>query len=175
MWNEEYEALSSYEQGEFRRLANNLLSHTYMVRFEYQPSQEMTLPNNDYRTVMKLFSLLQEYFAVTGWELSKDENYGYVSLINIYDNNRMRFDRFTTLFLYTCRLIYEEGREQAGSFHVVVTDTSTVIEKMRMLGLLDRGKTTLKERMTAQTTLTHFNVIQKKESSWSNEGNQLLI
>ena len=29
MWNEEYEKLSSYEKGEFRRLSNYLLSHTY--------------------------------------------------------------------------------------------------------------------------------------------------
>lgn len=31
MWNEEYEKLTSYEKGEFRRIANYLLSRTYMV------------------------------------------------------------------------------------------------------------------------------------------------
>ncbi|EHL05497.1 hypothetical protein HMPREF0322_03847 [Desulfitobacterium hafniense DP7] len=176
MWSERYEALSSYERGEFRRLANYLLSHTYMVRYQYQPSQQMTLPNADYQMATRLFPVLRDYFTVTGWQLEKDDNYGIMSLINIYDHNRLRIDRFTTLFLYTCRLIYEEQREQASSFHMVKTDTQTVVEKMRMLGLLDKGKTTQKERIEAQRTLGHYNIIQKMESvAWSNDGNELLI
>jgi hypothetical protein len=84
-------------------------------------------------------------------------------------------DRFTTLFLYTCRLIYEEHREESGQFHTVRTDTQTVVEKMRMLGLLEKGKTSQKERLDAQRTLAYYNVLQKMDSTWSNEGNQLLI
>ena len=176
MWSEQYESLTSYEKGEFRRLANYLLSHTYMVRYTYQPSQQMTLPSYDYQTASRLFSILQDYFAVTGWRLEKDDNYGIMSLINIFDHNRLRIDRFTTLFLYTCRLIYEEEREQASSFYTVKTDTQSVVEKMRMLGLLDKSKTTQKERIDAQRTLAHHNIIQKMESAaWSNEGNEILI
>ena len=176
MWNEKYDALSTYEKGEFRRLSNYLLSHTYMVRYEYQPSQQMTLPNADYNMSARLFSVLRDYFSVSGWQLEKDDNYGILSLINTYDHNRLRIDRFTTLFLYTCRLIYEENREQAGNFHTVKTNTQTVVEKMRTLGIIGRGKTTQKERIDAQRTLAHYNVIQKMESAaWSNEGNQLLI
>lgn len=176
MWTEQYEALTSYEKGEFRRLANYLLSHTYMVRYEYQPSQQMTLPSYDYQTASRLFGVLQDYFTVSGWRLEKDDNYGIMSLTNTFDHNRLRVDRFTTLFLYTCRLIYEEEREQASSFHTVKTDTQSVVEKMQMLGLLDKGKTTQKERLDAQRALAHHNIIQKMESSaWSSEGNQILI
>lgn len=176
MWNEEYEKLSTHEKGEFRRLANYLLSHTYMVRYEYQPSQQMTLPNQDYQIATRLFQSMRDYFMVTGWRLEKDDNYGMMSLINTYDHNRLRIDRFSTLFLYTCRLIYEEQREAANRFHTVKTDTQTIVEKMRMLGLLEKGKTTQKDRIDAQRTLAHYNIIQKMESSsWNADGNQLLI
>lgn len=175
MWNEDFEKLSSYEKGEFQRLSNYLLAHTYLVRYEYQSNQQMTMPNSDYTMVSRLLSVMQEYFSVSGWKLEKDDNYGVISLINIYDHNRLRVDRFTTLFLYTCRLIYEEHREEAGQFHTVRTDTQTVVEKMRMLGLLEKGKTSQKERLDAQRTLAHYNVLQKMDSTWSNEGNQLLI
>lgn len=175
MWSEDFEKLSSYEKGEFRRLSNYLLSHTYLVRYEYQSSQKMTMPSSDYTMVSRLFSVMQEYFSVSGWKLEKDDNYGVISLINIYDHNRLRVDRFTTLFLYTCRLIYEEHREESGQFHTVRTDTQTIVEKMRMLGLLEKGKTSQKERLDAQRTLSHYNVLQKMDSTWSNEGNQLLI
>ena len=168
--------MSSYEKIEFRRLGNYLLSHTYMVRFTYDSDEETTLPNADFNMVMRLFEVLQEYFEVTGWRLSKDDDYGIVSLISEYDNNRFRLDRFTTLFLYVCRLIYEENRENENSYHVVKTDTSSVVEKMKTLGLLKGGKSTQKERIDTQRTLAHFNIIQKMETSpWSGEGNDILI
>ena len=175
MWTEEYEKLSAYEKDEFRRLSNYLLSHTYLVRFEYQSSQQMTVPNKDYTLVSRMFHLMQDYFAISGWKLEKEDNYGVISLVNIYDHNRLRVDRFTTLFLYTCRLIYEEHREESGQFHAVRSDTQSVVEKMRTLGLLEKGKTSQKERLSAQKTLAHYNVLQKMDDNWNNEGNRLLI
>jgi hypothetical protein len=176
MWNEAYEALSNYEKGEFRRLCNYLLSHTYIVRDLYKPDKQWTEPNNDYRMINRLFDCMREYFSVSGWNLEKDENYGVISLINEFDHNRLRIDRFTTLFLYTCRLIYEEGREHGENLRIVRTDTGAIVEKMRFLGLLDRGKSTQKERLEAQRTLAHFNIIQKTETTaWNPDGNGVLI
>lgn len=176
MWSETFEVLSNYEKGEFRRLANYLLSHTYLVRDVYKPDKQWTEPNGDYRMVNRLFECMHDYFYVSGWRLEKDDNYGVISLINEYDHNRLRMDRFTTLFLYTCRLIYEEGREQGDNLHIVRTDTGSIVEKMRTLGLLSKGKTTQKERLEAQRTLSHFNIIQKTETTaWSAEGNGVLI
>ncbi|MDO4300077.1 MAG: DUF4194 domain-containing protein [Clostridia bacterium] len=176
MWSEDFEKLSAYEKCEFRRIGNYLLSHTYMVRYIYDASEQMTLLNSDYQMATRLYSLLYDYFAVTGWQLEKDDTYGMMSLINIFDNNRLRIDRFTTLFLYTCRLIYEEEREHSSSFHIIRTDTQSVVEKMRTLGLLEKGKSTQKERIEAQRTLAHYNIIQKMEkSAWNVDGNQILI
>jgi hypothetical protein len=176
VWNEDYEQLSAYEKGEFRRIANHLLSHTYLNKFTYQPSRQMTLPNRDYQLAARFFSLMEEYFSITGWRLDKDDIYGFMSLINIYDNNRYRMDQFTTLFLYTCRLIYEELREQASSFHTVLTSTHDIVQKMTTLGLLKKGKTTQEQRLTAQRTLAHFGIIEKVEATaWAPEGNRVII
>jgi len=176
VWSETYEALSNYEKGEFRRICNYLLSHTYIVRDVYKPDKQWTEPNTDYRMVNRLFECMREYFFVSGWKLEKDDNYGVISLMNEFDHNRLRIDRFTTLFLYTSRLIYEEGREQGDNLNIVRTDTGAIVEKMRLLGLLEKGKTTQKERLEAQRALAHFNIIQKTESTaWSSDGNGVLI
>ncbi|MDR2597658.1 MAG: DUF4194 domain-containing protein [Treponema sp.] len=176
MWSKDYEALNSNDKNEFRRIANHLLSHTYLTKYSYQPSKQMTLPNRDYQLATRFFNLLEKYFSVTGWRLEKDDNYGYMSLINIYDNNHYRMDQFTTLFLYTCRLIYEEQREQAGRSHTVLTNTSDIVEKMKTLNLLKNGKSTQKERLEAQRTLAHFNLIEKIEATaWEPDGNRILI
>jgi hypothetical protein len=176
MWNEDYELLNSNDKNEFRRIANYMLSHTYLTRFKYQPSQKMTLPNKDFQLAIRFFSLLEEYFSVSGWRLEKDDIYGFMSLINLYDHNRFRMDQFTTLFLYTCRLIYEEQREQATSFHTVLTSTYDIIEKMKALNLLKNGKSTQKERLDAQRTLAHYNIIEKTEATaWEPDGNRIII
>jgi hypothetical protein len=140
----------------------------------------MTLPNRDYQTVSRLFDLFKEYFSLSGWRLERDDNYGIIALSNYYDHNRFRLDRFATLFLYMCRLIYEEKREDAGAYKAVISGTAEVIEKMRTLGLLEKGKsgreTTKKERIDAQRTLAHFNIIRKMETSpWDGDGNKILI
>jgi len=176
VWSEDYEALSAYEKGEYRRIANHLLAHTYLTKYSYQPAKQMTLPNRDYQIASRFYDLFKEYFSVAGWQLENDNIYGFMSLINIHDNNRFRMDQFTTLFLYTCRLIYEEQREQASSFHTVPTSTSDVVQKMDALGLLKNGKTTQKERIEAQRTLAHFRLIEKMETTaWDPEGNRILI
>jgi hypothetical protein len=177
MLDELYGKLNSGEKEDFRRLTNYLLSHTYLVRHEYQPSQQMTLPNRDYQIVSRLFALFQEYFELSGWRLEKDDHYGIISLSNTYAHNRLQLNRFTTIFLYICRLIYEEGREEtSGTFHMVRTSTQEVIGKMNTLELLEKKRTTQKERIEAQRTLSHFNIIRKMEtSSWDGDGNQILI
>ena len=176
MWNEDYEALNSFEKGEFRRIANHLLSCTYLTKYNYLPSKQMTMPNRDYQLASRFFNLLDEYFSITGWRLDRDDIYGFISLSNSYENNRFRMDQFTTLFLYTCRLIYEEKREQASSFHTVLSNTHDIVLKMATLGILKNGKSTQKERLEAQRTLAHFNLIEKMETSaWEPDGNRILI
>ncbi|MCL1810587.1 MAG: DUF4194 domain-containing protein [Clostridiales bacterium] len=176
MWIDDYEALSNNDKTEFRRLCNYLLSHTYLVRDIYRPDKQWIEASSDYRTASRLFSCMRDYFSYSGWRLDKDDDYGVLSLTNVFDSNRVRVDRFTTLFLYTCRLIYEEKREMSGSRGIVRTDTGEIVEKMRFLGLLDKGRSTQKERVDAQRTLAHFNIIQKTDNSaWNAEGNGILI
>ena len=43
MWQEQYDALSNYEKGEFRRLGNYLLSHSYIVREGYHGTEELVV------------------------------------------------------------------------------------------------------------------------------------
>jgi hypothetical protein len=46
---------------------------------------------------------------------------------------------------------------------------------MKTYGLLERRRTTQKERIDAQRTLAHFNIIRRMENSWDGDGNLILI
>lgn len=176
MWSETYEGLSEYDKGEFRKLCNYLLSHTYAVRDVYNHEKRRVETNHNYRTISAMYEPMREYFSYSGWKLEKDDDYGVISLVNEMGKNHCNSDRFTTLFLYTCRLIYEEERENGGNRSIVLTDTDIVIQKMRMLNLLDGGKVSQEKRKEAQQTLAHFNIIKKIEpGKWQNEGNRIHI
>jgi len=175
MWQEQYDSLSNYEKGEFRRLGNYLLSHSYIVREDYDITKKMILINEDYRMTSRLFGTMSEYFEIIGWKMVKDDTYGVIAISSQYDNNRLRIDKFTTLFLYTLRLIYEEEREKVNNYNNVRTDTQTIIEKMISFGLIPKGRTTIRERLDAQRALAHYNIIQKLDTTWKNEGNLLII
>lgn len=175
IWYDEYETLSPYEKGEFRRIANYLLSHSYIVHDQYNTEKMMNGFNNDYRLALRYFCIMKDYFEVIGWKMCKDESYGFISISSEYDNNRLNFDKFTTLFLYTLRLIYEEEREKISINKTIRVNTHAVVEKMIYLGLAQFGKVTIKERENAQRILFHHNIIQKLEKTWNSEGNELII
>jgi hypothetical protein len=168
--------MNGAEKEDFRRLVNYLFSHTYIVRFLYQSSKETMLPNRDYQFVSRHFDLMQEYYQYAGWRLHKDENYGVAFIENEFGTNRLRLDRFTTLFLYMCRFIYEEQRMENVNYKTVKTTTSDIVERMVTYKLLEKNKSTQKERIEAQRTLSFYNIIQKMDSSpWNGEGNNILI
>ncbi|MEF9878662.1 MAG: DUF4194 domain-containing protein, partial [Clostridia bacterium] len=173
-WEEQYEALSAYQKGEFTRLANYLVEHTFVYRFLYDTTQECSLINQDYMTLCRLFDLMEAYFEVLRWELKKDERYDVIHLYNPKASNSLHMDKFTTLFLYALRIIYEEKREEVGAQAIVTTTTNQVIEKMQTLGVLDKQSTGA-ARETAQKTLVRHNILVRMEGSWSNQGNTLLI
>lgn len=175
MISEEFQTLSEYEKNEFRRLCNTLLSHSYIVKEKYNASKDTTVLNEDYRLALKMFNIIKDYFYYIGWLVEKDEDYGFISIHSEYDNNRMKFDRFTTLFLYTLRLIFEEEREKCSNYRNIRTETPYVIEKMISLGLLKNGKSTISERIDAQRMLAHHNIIEKIEGKWENDGNHIII
>jgi len=174
MWTETYESLSEYDKGEFRKFCNYLLSHTYVVRDVYNNEKSRFETNHNYRIISAMFECMREYFSYAGFKLEKDDDYGVISLVSEFGQNFYRADRFTTLFLYTCRLVYEE--ERSGNQSIVQSDTDTIIQKMRILNLLEGGKVSQEKRKEAQQTLAYFNIIQKTEpGKWQNEGNRIHI
>ena len=176
MWLDDYNALNTAQRTDFRRITNGLLSHTYLLRNIYSDQDKMMAVNNDYRIASRQFEILQSYFQLSGWDLYRDDDYGVIYLRNAFNSNRVRFDRFTTLFLYVLRLIYEEKREQVELHHDVRTDTNEVVQKMIALGLLPGNKKPpVKEREEAQKTLSRYQIISKIDGAWNKDGNKLLI
>ncbi|MGI6684504.1 MAG: DUF4194 domain-containing protein [Bacillota bacterium] len=174
MWHELYGKLTNWEKEEFKRLLNLVLSHTFIVRDLYDPKEGMMKVNSEYRFIERNFELFLEYLEFAGWSLDKDSNYGVISLRNIYDYNRLRLDRNTTMLLYTMRLIFEEEREKVALQHEILTTTGQIIHKLITLGLVKK-KPSDKDLADAFRLLAYHNVIQKLEGTWEEAECKILI
>lgn len=174
MWFELYERLTNSEKEEFRRLLSSLLSHTFLIRDIYDTKESIMIVNPEYRFVERNFELFMEYLSFGGWTLQKDSNYGVISLANVYEYNRVRLDRNTTLILYTLRLIFEEEREKVALRNEILTTVANTVHKMITLGLIKK-KPSDKDLIEAFRQLDNYRVIQKIAGSWEDAESKLLI
>lgn len=174
MIEETLEKLSTAEQETFKKLVNYLLGRTYLLRERYAAEDDMLLSNPEYRFVDRNFTLFNDYLSLAGFRLERDSNYGVISLWSDFDYNRRKFDKFTTLALYTLRLIYEEGREKITLRPEIFTATGELIHKMLSLGLVKK-KPPQRDILAALRQLGKFNIIEKIDGKWESASTRLLI
>jgi hypothetical protein len=174
MWVENYERLSNSEKEEFRRLLNLLLSKTFIVRDNFDTRDTMMKVNTEYRFIERHFDLFSGYLSYSGWEVRKDNQYGVISIENVYEYNKVRLDRFSTLILYTIRLLYEEERERITLRNEIVTTTGQIIHKMIALNIFKR-KPSDREISDGLRLLANHNIIQKISGNWENADTKIMI
>lgn len=174
MWVENFEKLSNSEREEFKRLSNLLLSKTFIIRDFYDLKEMMMKVNPEYRFIERNFELFSGYLFYSGWEVRKDNQYGVISIENVYEYNRVKLDRFSTLLLYTVRLIFEEERERITLRNEIVTSTGQIIHKMITLNIF-RKKPADREISESLRLLSNHNIIQKISGSWEDADTKILI
>jgi hypothetical protein len=174
MWLEQYEKLTNSEKEEFRRLLCSLLAHTFMIRDIYDLKENMMKINPEYRFVERNYELFNDYLYYAGWTLQKDSNYGVIALQNVYEYNRVRLDRNTTLILYTLRLIFEEEREKVALRNEILTTVGQIVHKMITLGLIKK-KPSDHDLIEALRQLDNYHVIQKIAGAWEEAESRFLI
>lgn len=174
MWVEGFEKMSNSEKEEMKRLLNVLLSKTYIVRDVYDTKEMMMKINPDYRFLERHFEIVSDYLSYSGWDVSKDNQYGVISIDNIYEYNKVKLDRFTTMTLYTIRLIYEEERERVTLRNEIMTTTGQIFHKMITLNVLKR-KPADREMTESLRILAEHNVIQKISGNWADADARILI
>jgi hypothetical protein len=174
MWTEDYEKLNNSEKEEFKRLSNLLLSKTFITRDFYDLKESMMKVNPEYRFIERHFELFSSYFSCSGWAVLKDNQYGVISIENIYEYNRLKLDRFTTLVLYTIRLIFEEERERVSLRNEIMTTTGQIIHKMLTMNIFKK-KPSDRDISESLRLLSNHNLIQKISGQWENADTRIMI
>jgi hypothetical protein len=174
MWIDAFEKLNNSEKEEMRRLLNVLLSRTFVVRDVFDTKEMLMKINPEYRFLERHFELVSEYLSYSGWDVRKDSQFGVISVENVYEYNKVRLDRFTTLVLYTIRLIYEEERERITLRNEIMTTTGQIIHKMIALNVFKR-KPADRDINDSLRLLSNHNIIQKISGNWENADTRIMI
>ena len=174
MWLEKYQKLSSIDRDKFGELANELLNKNFILAYHYDNKNRVRRPNSNYNFIVRNFEIFEEYFKMTHYKLERDDNYHVISLSNELGYNHQKMDKYTTLFLLTLRLMYDEAKEQAATSEVVYTTTSQIIYKMIDLKLIDK-KPTIKSTVDVLRFMASHNIITKIDKAFDDFSANLVI
>lgn len=129
---ETFQNLRNQEKEDFVRVANRLLSTTYLTRKNEQNKK-------DYYFLERHYELMREYFALSAWELIHDRSLGVFQLVNTYGFNREKLKMEESIILLLIRLCYEEKKRTELSLAENVLLTTRDIQE-RYLALKIREK-----------------------------------
>ena len=174
MWLEKYQKLSSIDRDKFGELANELLNKNFILAYHYDNKNRVRRPNSNYNFIVRNFEIFENYFAMTHYKLERADNYHVIALSNELGYNHQKMDKYTTLFLLTLRLMYDEAKEQAATSEVVYTTTSQIIYKMIDLKLIDK-KPTIKSTVDVLRFMASHNIITKIDKSFDDFSANLVI
>lgn len=164
MFEQDYNNLYESEKQEFRRVANYLLSKTFIVRDVYDKQAKKMITSSEYLFMEKYYDIFENYLSIAGWKLVKEPIEGIYWVENEFGQNKAKFDSFTTYILLALMITYEESAPITTLGNSVITTTYDIISKMQILGLITK-KPSKEQFRIAFRRLEQFNVILRLNTS----------
>lgn len=172
MFEETILKMTRADQEAFAKAINQLLLTNFIVRDEFDRREKTIKINPTYRFIERHIDLINDYLSYSGWRVDKDLIKGVFSLVNEYDQNRLRFDREISLILFVLRLIYEEEKKEGGHIGDSIYLTTPLVMKV----MLDRGINFPNKRLTGRLVgralreIANHNIIARVSGTYD-EGN----
>jgi hypothetical protein len=157
---DEFGNLTEREKEEFQRIANDLLSSTFILKDTWSVRDNRLITNQAYLFVERNFQLFRQMFNLLGWDIHINDFQGYIEIVNPFATNRARLNMFQTYFLYTLRFIYEDKKNDISLSRGVTCSVREVILRMtEVFHLADKrpGKSHIDD--TVQT-LKNFRIVE---------------
>ena len=164
MFEQDYNALYESEKEEFRRVANYILSKTFIVRDVYDKQAKKMITSSEFLFMERYYDIFENYLSIAGWKLTKEPIEGIYWVENIYGQNKAKFDSFSTYILLALMITYEESAPITTLGNSVITTTYDVIQKMQILGLITK-KPTKEQFRIAFRRLEQYNIILRLNTS----------
>jgi len=123
---------------------------------------------------MKYKEKFSECFALLGYRLEINEEYGVIQLTNPQNYNRYNMKLFESILLLILRILYDEKRRELSVSDEVIVNVGDIHEKFLSLKIRDKmiDKTTFRN---AIRTLKRFQIIEALDSDLIDEEARIII
>lgn len=155
------------DRDNFSRICNRLLSSCFLCK----RNETIRL---DYYFVTKYKEKFAECFALLGYRLEINEEYGVVQLTNPQNYNRYNMKLFESVLLLILRILYDEKRRELSTTEEVIVNVGDIHEKFLSLKIREKmiDKTTFRN---AISTLKRFQIIEILDTSLTEEESRIII
>lgn len=155
------------DKDDFSRICNRLLSSCFLCK-----RNETT--KSDYYFVVKYKEKFLECFALLGYRLELNEDYGVIQLTNPQNYNRYNMKLFESILLLILRILYDEKKRELSVSDEVMINVGDIHEKFLSLKIRDKmvDKTTFRN---AISTLKRFQMIETLDSNLTDEEARIII
>lgn len=152
-WVTLYEQLSAREREDFARIANRLLTATFLVK-----RQESS--RKDYYFVERNEALFAGYLRMVSWDLIIDRAYGVVQATNKQGAGRLQLRLMESVLLLLLRLLYEERRKELSLTDEVVCQVQDIHDKALTLRIRERGVVEKKHLQGAFALFRRYSLVE---------------
>ena len=123
---------------------------------------------------MKYKEKFYECFALLGYRLEINEEYGVIQLTNPQNYNRYNMKLFESVLLLILRILYDEKRRELSVSDEVIVNVGDIHEKFLSLKIRDKmiDKTTFRN---AISTLKRFQIIETLDTNLTDEEARIII
>lgn len=155
------------DKDNFSRICNRLLSSCFLCKRNETNKW-------DYYFVMKYKEKFSDCFALLGYRLEINEEYGVIQLTNPQNYNRYNMKLFESILLLILRILYDEKRRELSVSDEVIINVGDIHEKFLILKIRDKmiDKTTFRN---AISTLKRFQIIETLDTNLTDEEARIII
>ena len=161
--------MSDKEKENFTRLANMLISQTFLLR-----DKNNTI-SPDYLFVENRLEKFEDYFNLIGWSIKQDKRNGVIYAQNESGANHVKLDKPSTLILLAIRLMYDEKRGLSGSTSEVCVTVGEIFNKIINEFSALKNTPTINERKNAFRVLDHHNIITRLDEDYADMDCRIIV
>ena len=155
------------DKDDFSRICNRLLSSCFLCK-------RNKTNKADYYCVIKYKEKFSDCFALLGYRLEINEEYGVIQLTNPQNYNRYNMKLFESILLLILRILYDEKRRELSVSDEVIVNVGDIHDIFLSLKIRDKmiDKTTFRN---AISTLKRFQIIETLDSNLTDEDARIII
>ena len=155
------------DKDDFSRIWNRLLSSCFLCK-------RNKTNKADYYFVIKYKEKFSDCFALLGYRLEINEEYGVIQLTNPQNYNRYNMKLFESILLLILRILYDEKRRELSVSDEVIVNVGDIHDIFLSLKIRDKmiDKTTFRN---AISTLKRFQIIETLDSNLTDEDARIII